>query len=146
MGDYIFITDEKKYETLIKVSAKNIEKAKTKYAEKLWEIYDLEQKEFERNGEDSSFWGKYYSDKIFSRDRGWLHEFDKVKKLLKANLEKDFSSDIAEEIIYYIFNSDKDIDDLTDKARLDIAKVQVQNLLEDNFLRIYPLDEMRSIS
>jgi len=46
----------------------------------------------------------------------------------------------------YFFNREESIEKLTDKARVDVAKVQVQNLLDDNFLRIYSLDEMRSIS
>ena len=146
MSDYIFISDDKDNEFLVKVSAGNIEKAKTKYAEKLWKINDSEKEEFERNGIGSIFWDEYASELFSSKDRSWIHEIDETKKLFKANLEKDFSPQIAEELHNYFFNREESIEKLTDKARVDVAKVQVQNLLDDNFLRIYSLDEMRSIS
>jgi len=146
MSDYIFISDEKNEEFLVKVSAENIEKAKNKYAEKLWEIDDFEQKQFKSKVIDVTFWRKYSLDLVSNKDGSWIHEIDETKKLFKANLEKDFSPQIAEELHNYFFNREESIEKLTDKARVDVAKVQVQNLLDDNFLRIYSLNEMRSIS
>ena len=73
MSDYIFISDEKDEEFLVKVSAENIEKAKNKYAEKLWEIDDFEQKGFESKVIDTLFWRKYCLDLFSNRDGSWLH-------------------------------------------------------------------------
>ena len=146
MKDYIFITDERKYETLFRVSAETIEEAKTKFAKNIWELDELALEEIESKTVNMSFWEKYCLDLVSNVDGSWLHEIDKSKKLLKSNLEKDFSPEIAEKLIDYFFNEEIELDELSDKTRLDLAKVQIQKYLDENFLRIYPLDEMKSIS
>ena len=146
MNDYIFITDERKYETLFRVSAETIEDAKTKFAKNIWEFDELALEEIESKTVNMSFWEKYCLDLVSNVDGSWLHGIDKSKKLLKSNLEKDFSPEIAEKLIDYFFNEEIELDELSDKTRLDLAKVQIQKYLDENFLRIYPLDEMKSIS
>jgi len=146
MSNYIFITDEVRFETLTMVSAETIEEAKTKYSEEVWQIVDFLLEDVETKTVNASFWEEYFLDLVSNEDGSWLYEIDEIKKLFKANLEKDFSPKIAKELLNYFFDREKSIEELTDKARIDIAKVQVQKLLDDNFLRIYSLDEMRSIS
>ncbi|SET65507.1 hypothetical protein [Halanaerobium congolense] len=146
MSDYVFVAGEDDFETITKVSAESIEQAKTKYAKKLWEIDNLEKEEVKRNGTDSIFWGKFASELFSRRDGGWIHEIDKTKKLFKANLEEDFSPEISEELIEYYFDIEKDFKEISDKTKFNVAKFQVEKMIDDNHLRIYPLDEMKSIS
>ena len=146
MSDYIFITDDRQYETLNRVSAKTIEEAKIKFAKKIWELDEFALKEIESKTVNVSFWEEYFLGLISREDGSPLYEMDEIKKLFKANLEKDFSSEVADELIDYFFNEEKELEELSDKAQLDLGKLQMQNYLDDNFLRIYSLDEMRSIS
>ncbi|SDJ10464.1 hypothetical protein SAMN04515654_1281, partial [Halanaerobium congolense] len=67
-------------------------------------------------------------------------------KLFKANLEEDFSPEISEELIEYYFDIEKDFKEISDKTKFNVAKFQVEKMIDDNHLRIYPLDEMKSIS
>jgi len=146
MTDYIFVAGEDDFETIVKVSADNIETAKIKYAKNLWEIDNYMLKLVESNTVNESFWEQYFYELTSNRDGSWLQDIDQTKKLFKTNLEKDFSPEISEELLDYFFDREKEIDDLSDKAKLKISQVQVKELLENNDLRIYPLDEMKSIS
>jgi len=146
MSDYIFISGEMVDKFLVKVSAKNIEQAKTKYAKNIWDLDEFALEGIESKTVNMSFWENYCLDLVSNVDGSWLNEIDKTKKLLKSNLEKDFSPEIAEELVDYFFNEEKKLDDLSDKTRLDLAKVQVQKYLDNNSLRVYSLDEIKSIS
>jgi Fic family protein len=146
MNEYIFVAGEDDFETIAKVSADDIETAKIKYAKNLWEIDNYMLKLVESNTVNESFWEQYFYELISNRDGSWLQEIDQTKKLFKDNLEKDFSPEISKELLDYFFDREKEINDLSDEAKLKISEVQVKDLLENNFLRIYLLDEIRSIS
>jgi len=146
MTDYIFISGEMVDKFLVKVSAENIEQAKTKYAKNIWDLDEFALEGIKSKTVNMSFWENYCLDLVSNVDGSWLNEIDKTKKLLKSNFEKDFSPEIAEELVVYFFNEEKKLDDLSDKTRLDLAKVQVQKYLDNNSLRVYSLDEMKSIS
>jgi len=103
MSDYIFITDDRQYETLTRVSAETIEEAKIKFAKKIWELDEFALKEVESKTVNVSFWEEYFLGLISREDGSPLYEMDEIKKLFKANLEKDFSPEVADELIDYFF-------------------------------------------
>lgn len=149
MKEFLFVEGEHQSKKAFIVKAENVKEAKKIYAKKEIERNYIKE-DLEDKSVNMSFWEKYFEGAFDFEDnfRSLYDTEEELFEILKNNLMKEFEPEVANELFefYRLDEEETNVEKLSDKARLAIGLMELNERLEYNETYLKELEDIPVIN